>query len=66
MKQCCYVVARMDVLKCLTRVIATNTQGLDTSKWDETTLDQLMQDGWRPVREMAMGHGHALILLEKD
>jgi hypothetical protein len=55
----------MDVLKCFTKVIASNTDELEAPKWDEKTLDRLMQDGWRPVREMAMGHGHTLIFLEK-
>jgi hypothetical protein len=65
MKQC-YVLTRMDVLKCFMKIIASNTNELDTSRWDEKALDNLMHDGWRPVREMALGHGCGLILLEKD
>ena len=29
-------------------------------------VHQFLHDGWRPVREMALGHGCGLILLEKD
>jgi hypothetical protein len=53
-------------------------QQLDQVETDEyevwsrrPTLPQLLAEGWRPVREMAMGGTHdnfayALVLLEKD
>jgi hypothetical protein len=66
MKQYCYVVVRMDVTKCPTRVLAQSADDREPPRWDEHTLQRLLRSGWVPLREMSMGHGHALILLEKD
>jgi len=66
MKHYCYVVARMDVTKCPTRVLAHSSDEHEQPRWDENTLQRLLRAGWLPLREMSMGNGHALILLEKE
>jgi len=65
MKQYCYVVVRIDTTKCPTRVLAHSADDHEPPRWDENTLPRLLRAGWVPLREMSMGNGHALVLLEK-
>lgn len=66
MKEFCYVLIRLDAMKCFARVLAGTLEVHESTRWDETALHRLLREGWRPVRETSLGNGQALILLEMD
>ena len=55
MKHYCYVVVRLDAMKCFTRVLAQSPANHEPARWDEATLQRLLQDGWQPAREVTLG-----------
>ncbi|HZU34813.1 MAG TPA: hypothetical protein VFA18_02830 [Gemmataceae bacterium] len=65
MKHYCYVLVRLDAMKCFTRVLAQSPANREPARWDEATLQRLLQDGWQPAREVTLGNGQALVLLER-
>jgi hypothetical protein len=71
MKQYCYVIVSTNGTKHWTRVIAGSEPDME-SNWEKENLQRLLTEGWRPVRETAMGGTGALssafshLVLEKD
>jgi hypothetical protein len=70
MKEYCYVVVLSNGMSCWTRVLARGGESMLERTWDEDNLSQLLQAGWRPVRETPMtgneAYAYSLIVLEKD
>lgn len=66
MKEFCYVLIRMEAMKCFARILAGTLDAHGSTRWDEAALHRLLREGWRPVREISLGNGQALILLEMD
>ncbi|MFO0945214.1 MAG: hypothetical protein U1D30_04590 [Planctomycetota bacterium] len=62
MKICCYViVSENGDCKLLND---TRKRTRDVTR--PINVPELLEEGWRPVRETCMGGGNALILLEKE
>ncbi len=70
MKRYCYVMVSTDGWDYWARIIGSSVEGMESSDWDKEKLADLMQQGWRPVRESAMGGGspysYSIILLEQE
>ena len=71
MKRYCYVLVSTDGWDHWVRVLGASIEGMNPSDdWEKDHLADLLQKGWRPVRESPLGGGsnysYALILLEKD
>jgi hypothetical protein len=71
MKQYCYVIVSTNGTKHWTRIIAGSEANME-SNWEKENLQRLLESGWRPVRETAMGgstslpSAFSLLVLEKD
>ena len=71
MKQFCYVIVSTNGTKHWTRIIGGSEPNME-SNWDKENLQRLLADGWKPVRESAMGGSGALpsafslLVLERD
>lgn len=64
MQHYCYVLVRLEAMKCFSRVLAQTPENREPPRWDELTLQRLLQQGWEPLREISLGNGQALVLLE--
>jgi hypothetical protein len=71
MKQYCYVIVSTNGTKHWTRIIAGSEPNME-SNWEKENLQHLLANGWRPVRETAMGgsgslpSAFSLLVLERD
>jgi hypothetical protein len=71
MKQYCYVLVSTNGTKHWTRIIAGSEPNME-SNWEKENLQRLLAEGWRPIRETAMGGTGALsmafslLVLAKD
>jgi hypothetical protein len=71
MKHFCYVIVLSNGFEHWTRIVARSTEEVTAADWKPENLSQLLQHGWRPVRETPMsggdaGYAYSLVLLEKD
>lgn len=62
MKICCYVIVSENG-ECK---LLNDTRRRTREFSRPINVPELLEDGWRPVRETSMGNGNALVLLEKE